>query len=63
MEDVLIIPEHSISQQVSTRFLPFLVEYEPGQTPEDTEHEIALRNKFYNADGLGVAWYVFARTR
>ena len=56
LEDVLIDPDHSISHQVSDHFLPYLVEYEPDDTPEDTEKEIALRNRFFNADGLGLAW-------
>lgn len=58
LEDALIVPEHAIARQVAERFLPFLAEYEPGETPGDTEKEIALRNRFFNADGLGLAWYV-----
>ena len=56
LEDALVLPEHSLSKQVADHYLPYLAEYEPGETPEDTEKEITLRNRFFNADGLGVAW-------
>lgn len=59
LEDALVVPEHALSKQVHERFLPYLIEHEPGKTPEDTKKEIALRNRFFNADGLGLAWCAF----
>ena len=56
LEDVLIDPAHSISKQVHDHYLPKLSDHEPGEDPEATKKEIALRNKLFNADGLGVAW-------
>ena len=58
LDDVLILPDHSISKQVHDHYLPYLVEYESEGDPISTEEEITLRNRFFNADGLGVAWLV-----
>ena len=58
LEDVLISPTHSLARQVSEHYLPKLIHYEPNEDSKATEKEIALRNKLFNADGLGVAWYV-----
>ena len=56
LEDCLIDPEHAISKQVELRYLPYLFTHEALGTTLDTEREVALRNRFFNADGLGVAW-------
>lgn len=58
LEDVLIDPAHSISKQVHDHYLPGLSHHEPAEDPRATEREIAMRNKLFNADGLGIAWYV-----
>lgn len=58
LEDVLIEPEHAIARQVSEHYLPYLDHFEKGQDVKDTERQIAIRNKLFNADGFGVAWYV-----
>lgn len=57
LEDVLIAPAHSLAKQVHDHYLPKLVHHEPDEDPEATEKEIAMRNRLFNADGLGVAWY------
>lgn len=57
LEDVLIAPAHSLAKQVHDHYLPKLSHHEPDEDPKATEKEIAMRNKLFNADGLGVAWY------
>lgn len=59
LEDVLVTPAHSLSKQVHDHYLPGLAEHEPNENQEATEKEIAMRNKWLNADGLGVTWYLF----
>ncbi len=56
LEDVLIAPTHSLAKQVHDHYLPKLTHYEPDNDPRATEKEIALRNRLFNIDGLGVAW-------
>ena len=49
---------HSISKQVHEHYLPKLLSHHPdGDT---TEAEITARNRLFNADGFGVAWYTSA---
>ncbi|THH26907.1 hypothetical protein EUX98_g7282 [Antrodiella citrinella] len=57
LEDVLIAPAHALSKQVHDHYLPKLFHHEPDKDREATQAEIALRNRVYNTDGLGVAWY------
>ncbi|KZS87534.1 N-terminal nucleophile aminohydrolase [Sistotremastrum niveocremeum HHB9708] len=57
LEDVLIVPAHALSKQVENHYLPKLLHHDPNDPLHTTKAEIALRNKFFNADGLGVAWY------
>jgi glutamine amidotransferase len=59
LEDVLITPKHSIARQVHDHYLPRLLHYDPDNIT--TKQEIAIRNKLFNIDGLGVAWYTNAR--
>ncbi|CAL1713493.1 unnamed protein product [Somion occarium] len=61
LEDVLIDPGHSIAKQVHDHYLPKLIHHELGEDRRETEREVALRNKLFNADGLGVAWYTTTR--
>lgn len=61
LEDVLIIPAHSLSKQVHDRYLPYLSHYEPDSTKKLTKAEIGTRNSPYNMDGLGMGWYSMAR--
>jgi len=63
LEDVLIVPAHSISKQVDDHYLPYLSHYEPDDNKADTKKEIKLRNFYHNSDGLGVAWYSTARAK
>lgn len=56
LEDVLISPAHSLAKQVSEHYLPKLTHHEPDEDPKATEKEIAMRNRLFNADGLGVVW-------
>jgi len=61
LEDVLIIPEHAIAKQVQSHFLPKLLHHNLDDPLHTTKQEIEMRNKFFNADGLGVAWYSTTR--
>lgn len=61
LEDVLIIPAHSLSKQVHDRYLPYLSHYEPDSTKKLTKAEIGTRNSPYNMDGLGMGWYALGR--
>lgn len=56
LEDVLIDPAHSLAKQVHDHYLPKLTHHEPAEDPEATAKEIAMRNKLFNADGLGMGW-------
>ena len=58
LEDVLILPKHSLAKQVHDHYLPGLTHSEPDEDSNATEKEIALRNRLFNIDGLGVAWCV-----
>ncbi|KAF2083528.1 N-terminal nucleophile aminohydrolase, partial [Saccharata proteae CBS 121410] len=59
LEDVLVTPKHSLSQQVHERYLPKLLAHDPNR--ETNEHEINARNALFNIDGLGIAWYTHAQ--
>ncbi|KAJ7760697.1 N-terminal nucleophile aminohydrolase [Mycena maculata] len=61
LEDVLVVPAHSLSKQVHDHYLPYLAHFEPDADVKATKQEIALRNKYFNADGFGVAWYTNTR--
>lgn len=56
LEDVLILPKHSLAKQVHDHYLPQLTHYEPDEDRDATKKEIDLRNRLFNIDGLGVAW-------
>ena len=51
LEDVLVVPVHSLSKQVNSHYLPKLISHVPGE--ETTESEISRRNRFNNVDGFG----------
>jgi glutamine amidotransferase len=56
LEDVLILPAHSISKQVNDHYLPMLLlDRQPGG--QTTEAEITVRNRLLNIDGFGVVYY------
>ncbi|EPQ55725.1 N-terminal nucleophile aminohydrolase [Gloeophyllum trabeum ATCC 11539] len=57
LEDVLIEPAHALAKQVHDHYLPGLAHYEPDSDKKSTEAEIDMRNRMFNADGLGMAWY------
>ena len=59
LEDVLIVPQHSLSKQVHEHYLPKLISHVPGE--ETNSKEIAARNMFFNVDGFGLAWYTNTR--
>jgi len=61
LEDVLIVPAHSLSKQVQEHYLPYLEHFEPDADVDATNREIDLRNRYFNADGFGVAWYTTTR--
>jgi glutamine amidotransferase len=54
LEDVLVTPKHSLARQVNEHYLPKLLPHPPNPTEK---HEIDARNRLFNIDGLGVAWY------
>jgi glutamine amidotransferase len=60
LEDVLITPKHSLANQVHDHYLPKLLHYDPNNIT--TEREIDIRNKLFNIDGLGVAWYTTTKS-
>jgi glutamine amidotransferase len=51
---------HALAKQVHDHYLPHLISHDPDSWT--TEKEIALRNRLFNVDGFGVAWYTQART-
>lgn len=61
LEDILITPEHSISKQVNSRYLPGLLPYVAGDNQVIKNDPEALKelgvNFLYNVDGIGTAWY------
>jgi len=61
LEDVLIVPKHAITKQIHDHFLPGLVETslraEPQEDRLQAKKEADLRNKLFNIDGFGVAYY------
>ena len=63
LEDILIIPDHSLVKQVDKRFLP-------GLKPSGDENENSQAWKDYlydqttiNCDGYGLTWYSTARAK
>lgn len=58
LDDVLIAPSHSLAKQVHEHYLPKLISHDPNEIT--TEHEITARNRLFNVDGFGVAWYTAA---
>jgi glutamine amidotransferase len=64
LEDVLILPDHSISKQVDSHYLPGLWPWETADTSDDNEaglQNVYDRNFRNNSDGLGIAWYSSTR--
>ncbi|EXJ79063.1 hypothetical protein A1O3_08564 [Capronia epimyces CBS 606.96] len=59
LEDVLITPEHGLAKQVHDHYLPKLFSHVPGE--ETTSQEVSLRNRLFNVDGFGMAWYTESR--
>ncbi|KAH6718389.1 N-terminal nucleophile aminohydrolase [Leptodontidium sp. MPI-SDFR-AT-0119] len=58
LEDVLVTPAHSLSKQVHEHYLPKLLSHNPSTNAEPTtEAEITTRNRLFNVDGFGMAWY------
>ncbi|MCJ1272306.1 hypothetical protein MMC21_000092 [Puttea exsequens] len=55
LEDVLVAPAHGLAKQVHDHFLPKLLSHDPNEIT--TEQEITARNRLFNVDGFGVAWY------
>jgi glutamine amidotransferase len=59
LEDVLITPKHGLAHQVHDHYLPKLLHYDPDNIT--TEQEITTRNRLFNIDGFGLAWYTRAQ--
>jgi len=58
LEDVLVTPAHALSKQVHEHYLPKLLSHDPKTHAEPTtEAEITTRNRLFNVDGFGMAWY------
>ncbi|CZR58414.1 uncharacterized protein PAC_08306 [Phialocephala subalpina] len=63
LEDVLVTPPHSLSKQVHEHYLPKLLSHNPKVHAEPTtEAEITERNRLFNVDGFGMAWYTNAHS-
>ncbi|TKA70548.1 hypothetical protein B0A49_07629 [Cryomyces minteri] len=60
LEDVLVTPKHSLAKQVHEHYLPKLISHDPHNIT--TQQEINARNRLFNIDGLGVAWYTDAKS-
>ncbi|KAL6250208.1 hypothetical protein RBB50_002509 [Rhinocladiella similis] len=60
LEDVLITPKHGLAKQVHDHYLPKLFSHTPGE--ETTGEEVTLRNRLFNVDGFGMAWYTPTRS-
>ena len=54
------IQAHSLSKQVHEHYLPKLLSHDPKEIT--TEHEITARNRLFNVDGFGMAWYTSAKS-
>ncbi|KAF4632506.1 hypothetical protein G7Y89_g5630 [Cudoniella acicularis] len=51
-------PAHALSKQVHEHYLPKLLSHDPADHAESTtEAEITVRNRLFNVDGFGMAWY------
>jgi len=51
-------PAHALSKQIHEHYLPKLLSHDPAIHAEHTtEAEITLRNRLFNVDGFGMAWY------
>ncbi|KAI9740493.1 MAG: hypothetical protein M1834_005073 [Cirrosporium novae-zelandiae] len=59
LEDVLINPTHALTKQVHDHYLPKLFSHDPSNIT--SAHEVSARNRLFNVDGFGVAWYTMAR--
>ncbi|KAI9740114.1 MAG: hypothetical protein M1818_004865 [Claussenomyces sp. TS43310] len=58
LEDVLVTPAHALSKQVHEHYLPKLLSHDPVVHAEPTtQAEISERNRLFNVDGFGMAWY------
>ncbi|KAB5559826.1 N-terminal nucleophile aminohydrolase [Coniochaeta sp. 2T2.1] len=63
LEDVLVTPAHALSKQVHEHYLPKLLSHDPAVHAEQTtEAEITTRNRLFNVDGFGMAWYTSTLT-
>lgn len=55
--------EHSLSKQVHEHYLPLLLSHDPTIHAEHTtEAKITARNRLFNVDGFGMAWYTDSRS-
>jgi len=62
LEDVLVTPKHALSKQVNDHYLPKLLSHDPNVHAEPTtQAEISERNRLFNVDGFGMAWYTPAQ--
>lgn len=51
---------HSLCKQVNDHYLPKLFSHDPDNIT--TQHEVSARNRMFNVDGFGLAWYTEARS-
>ncbi|KUJ07296.1 N-terminal nucleophile aminohydrolase, partial [Mollisia scopiformis] len=64
IEDVLVTPNHSLSKQIHEHYLPKLLSHDPAVHAEPTtEAEITERNRLFNVDGFGMAYYSDAHSK
>lgn len=50
---------HALSKQIHDHYLPKLISHDPNNIT--SQHEITVRNRLFNVDGFGAAWYTSAR--
>jgi len=57
----ILEPAHSLTKQVHDHYLPKLLSHDSAVHSEPTtEAEITARNRLFNVDGFGMAWYTGA---
>jgi len=61
LEDVLVVPKHSIVKQVNEHYLPKIYAHSTAEADAVAESDSVKRNNFFNEDGFGVAYYTYTQ--
>lgn len=55
---IFTAPSHALTKQVQSHYLPKLFSHNPADhAGHTTEAEVSARNRLFNVDGFGMAWY------